>query len=273
MAAQHRKTGLAVLGDLTWGAHACHFYETQEDLLDTALPYFKAGLEAQEFCLWIVDPPLGVAQAARAVRHRFPEGERHLAEGRMEIVASPTWYLRGGRFAVKRLLRVWDDKLQEVLARGFAGMRVAGGAGWLDRKDWKRFSEYERELNDSLAGKPMIVLCSYALHIGGAAEILNVARTHQYAIAKRGGAWEVVEWRSPPTPEDAYDTLTTREREVLLLAAEGMSNPRIAARLAIGVRTVESHRANLLRKLRLRNQTELVRYALARGLLPVEPAR
>jgi PAS domain S-box-containing protein len=67
-----------------------------------------------------------------------------------------------------------------------------------------------------------------------------------------------------------YETLTTREREVLVLAAEGHTNPKIARRLSIGVRTVESHRANLMRKLRLRNQTELVRYAVQRGLLPLD---
>jgi len=70
-----------------------------------------------------------------------------------------------------------------------------------------------------------------------------------------------------------YETLTTREREVLFLAAEGHTNPKIARRLSIGVRTVESHRANLMRKLRLRNQTELVRYAVQRGLLPLDIRR
>jgi DNA-binding CsgD family transcriptional regulator len=54
---------------------------------------------------------------------------------------------------------------------------------------------------------------------------------------------------------------------VFLLAAEGHTNPEIAGLLSIGVRTVESHRASLMRKLGLRNQTDLVRYALRRGLL------
>ena len=60
---------------------------------------------------------------------------------------------------------------------------------------------------------------------------------------------------------------------MLFLAAEGHTNPKIARRLSIGVRTVESHRANLMRKLRLRNQTELVRYAVRRGLLPLDIRR
>ena len=69
---------------------------------------------------------------------------------------------------------------------------------------------------------------------------------------------------------DPHETLTAREREVLQLAAEGKTSGEIAARLHISQRTVENHRANLMRKLGLKNQSELVRYAVRRGLLPLE---
>jgi DNA-binding NarL/FixJ family response regulator len=67
--------------------------------------------------------------------------------------------------------------------------------------------------------------------------------------------------------EDPYDMLTARERQVLQLAAEGHSNAEIAERLSIGVRTVETHRSNVLHKLSLKNQSELIRYAVQRDLL------
>ena len=69
---------------------------------------------------------------------------------------------------------------------------------------------------------------------------------------------------------DPYEMLTTREREVLHLAAEGHTNAEMAARLFISPRTVETHRANLMRKLNLQTQTDLIRYALQRGVLPPE---
>jgi len=81
-------------------------------------------------------------------------------------------------------------------------------------------------------------------------------------------AIELYVQKAKAAPRDAYEALTTREREVLQLAAEGQSNPEIADRLGISVRTVETHRANLMTKLALHNQTELVRYALKRGILP-----
>lgn len=69
---------------------------------------------------------------------------------------------------------------------------------------------------------------------------------------------------------DPYETLTSREREVLHLAAEGLNNSEIASRLSISPRTVEMHHGNLMRKLHLRSQTELVRFAIQRGILPLE---
>ena len=83
---------------------------------------------------------------------------------------------------------------------------------------------------------------------------LSERAVEEYAAKTRGGALDV------------YETLTPREREVLHLAAEGHGNPEIAVRLSISVRTAETHRANFMRKLGLRNQTEVVRYALSRGI-------
>jgi len=70
--------------------------------------------------------------------------------------------------------------------------------------------------------------------------------------------------------EDPYELLTPREREILYLVAQGMTNSEIASKLYISRRTVETHRANLMRKLGLKNQAELIRFAIRRGILPLE---
>ena len=69
---------------------------------------------------------------------------------------------------------------------------------------------------------------------------------------------------------DPYEKLTEREREVLQLVCEGHSNGEIARHLGISPRTVEVHRGHMMHKLNLRNQVGLARYAIARGILPVE---
>jgi RNA polymerase sigma factor (sigma-70 family) len=68
-------------------------------------------------------------------------------------------------------------------------------------------------------------------------------------------------------PPDIFDTLTSREREVLQLAAQGLSNTQIGEMLSISPRTVETHRANLMRKLKLQNYSQLIKYALHKGVI------
>lgn len=76
--------------------------------------------------------------------------------------------------------------------------------------------------------------------------------------------------KAQAAPLDPYDTLTGREREVLQLLAEGLTNAEVSVRLSISPRTVEVHRANLMHKLGLRTQADLIRLAIKRGILPME---
>jgi hypothetical protein len=73
-----RKTGVEVVGDMPWGTHFCLFYETRADLLETVVCYCKAGLENQEFCLWVVAEPLTVAEARQALKLAVPDLDQYL---------------------------------------------------------------------------------------------------------------------------------------------------------------------------------------------------
>ena len=76
--------------------------------------------------------------------------------------------------------------------------------------------------------------------------------------------------RRQDTIPDMYETLTTREREVLQMTAEGKSSSEIGEALMISPRTVEIHRSKVMKKLGLRNQADLIRFAIKRGILPFE---
>jgi two-component system response regulator NreC len=76
--------------------------------------------------------------------------------------------------------------------------------------------------------------------------------------------------KSRTSAPEGYETLTTREREVLHLVAEGRTNAQVGDRLGISPRTADTHRTNLMRKLNLHSQTDLVRYALQRGIIALE---
>ena len=67
--------------------------------------------------------------------------------------------------------------------------------------------------------------------------------------------------------EDSYDLLTPREREILQLVAEGKSNKEVANLLHLSVYTVETHRANIMEKLKLKSVPELILYAVRKGII------
>lgn len=192
-ATEMRKTGVDVVGDVPWGTHFCLFYETRADLLETIVSYCKAGLENQEFCLWVVAEPFGLEDARQALERSIPDLDQYFADESIEIVTARDWYFPDGQFDLNRVISGWNEKLAHASAKGYAGVRVTGDTAWLKKKDWKDFCEYEESLNQAVAGQRLAVLCTYPLAACGAAEILDVVRTHQFALTKRRGAWDVIE--------------------------------------------------------------------------------
>lgn len=279
--AQLRDTGLQPLGEVPWGEHICLFYETRRDLYEVHAEYFAAGLASGEYCIWALSDPITRDEALDALRKSIPDFERYLKDGQIELIPGYQWYLRGGQFDAQRITGGWHAKLDDALARGFAGMRVSGNAFWFETSLWPTFRDYEAELDRSLAGRKMIVLCTYSLQASRAVDILDVARVHNFSIARRDGRWEFLE-----TPElaaarreigrlkGAIDILsnpfpgrrhlTHREQVVLAQVVKGASSKEAARDLNISHRTVEFHRKNIMRKLGARNVVDLLGIVLRR---------
>src|SRR3977135_1214439 len=254
-----RRTGIPVLGRIPWGAHICLFYETKQDLLDAHVAYFKIGLQDDEFCLWAISDPITEEEARDALAQGVPEFERHRAEGRFEFLPGQEWYLKGEEFDLQRITGGWHEKLRGALAKGFEGMRVSGNAFWLATDYWKDFLDYENELDRTLAAKPMIVLCTYSLGASRGVDVLDVAHAHNVTIARRKGAWEVVEAFAATAEHNA---LTRRELEVLTWVAGGKSAWEIGEILQITKRTVDEHVKNIVRKLGAANRTQAAAMAV-----------
>jgi DNA-binding NarL/FixJ family response regulator len=123
-----------------------------------------------------------------------------------------------------------------------------------------------------------------ALKNGASAYVLKGSDANELIQAIRQ-SMQGIRYLSPPLSEraieaylemikdrglDPYDTLTNREREILHLVLESYSNVEIARRLTISPRTVEVHRAKMMHKLGLSSQVDLVRFAMQRGIIPLE---
>ena len=178
-----RQTGIEPVGEMPWGTHFCHFYETKDDLLETLLPYFKAGLESNEFCAWVISEPLNEAEVRQALDRAVPDFDRYVSSHSIELLSARDVYLAGGEIDLHRIIGNWSAKLEGALSRGYQGIRVSGNTAWLEQKQWRQFMEYEAELNRGISGHPMLVLCTYPLTTCGATEFLDVAGTHQFAVA------------------------------------------------------------------------------------------
>lgn len=150
--------------------------------------------------------------------------------------------------------------------------------------------EVTRRVKQALPQTRIIVLSMHsnepyvleALRSGATAYVLKSSSTENLTEAVRAvvtgqrylspplteRAIEAYIQRSGAVPEvSGYQTLTSREREVFQLAAEGLSNAEIGERLFISPRTAETHRSNLMKKLGLRSESELIRYAIQQGII------
>jgi len=244
------------------------------------VPYFKAGLDNNEFCMWAVSEPVNETEAIDALRRGIPDFDRHLERGSIEILPGREWYLDGDQFNMKRIIGSWDQKLHNALARGYDGMRASENAFWVGTNHWKEFCVYERELDNALIDKPMIVLCTYPLDATRAVDVLDVALAHQCTIARRNGDWEFLETPElrrakqeikhlnealavASKPFAGHELLTARERVVLSHIVKGASSKETARLLGLSPRTIEFHRKNVMQKLGAKNAAELVHIALS----------
>jgi len=194
MTEELRPTGIEAIGNISWGTHFCHFYETKKDLLSILVPFFKAGLENNEYCLWVTSARISIKEAFIALKEAVPSFDQHLQRGSFEIMTHTDWYLKDGKLDLDSSIPSILDRLRIVSQQNFEGLRANGDESWLDRENWKNFIEYERTLNPLIANKRLIIMCTYPLQkCVAATDILDIALVHEYAVVKRKGKWETIE--------------------------------------------------------------------------------
>ncbi|MBI2836180.1 MAG: MEDS domain-containing protein [Chloroflexi bacterium] len=201
--AQPRKTGIDVLDAIPWGSHICLFYETPRDLINTLVPFFKAGLENNELCIWAFPDVFNEEQRNRILTRALPGFAGYRAKGQIEIIPAADLYLSDGSFDAEEVLSGWTDKLEEMTAKGYAGMRVAGDTGWVGKRDRRKLADYEVAVNDDISGRNIIAVCSYDIGRYSASEVLDISLHHQFTLFKRAGSrllLKLVPGKSPPPP-------------------------------------------------------------------------
>ncbi len=188
-----RNSGIDIIGDAPWGTHFCQFYQTKEDLMDILVPYFKAGLENNEFCIWVTSQPLGVEEAKEALGKAVPDIDIYMKKGQIEIIPYTYWCIKEGIFDSERVLNGWVEKLNQALVNGYDGLRVTGNTFWLEKEDWNNFVDYEKKVDKIIGNDQIMAICTYSLNRCNINEIIDVIINHQFALLKREGKWKQIE--------------------------------------------------------------------------------
>lgn len=189
---QTSPSGIQAVGDIAFGTHFCQFYRNQQDLVDTLVPFFVAGLRHHEACMWVTSDPLRAADARDAMRAALPDFDDYVARGQIEIRDYQDWYLTSAGTPAE-VLQGWLDREQRALTQGFTGFRLTGNTFWLERSGWDEFMAYEAAVNQAFGLFKIIALCTYSLERCCAEDVLDVCRNHQFALARRAGEWELLE--------------------------------------------------------------------------------
>jgi PAS domain S-box-containing protein len=202
---KNRKSGIDIVGNVPWGAHFCQFYRTKKDLIDILVPYFKAGLENNEFCMWVTSEPLMTEEAKAALKKVVKNLDDYIKNGQIEILDYTQWYTKSGKFEADKVLQGWVKKEEQAIKKGFDGLRLTGNTFWLEKKDWKKFADYEVAISNTIDKHRIIAICSYSLDKCGTSEVIDVVSTHQLSLIKRNNRWISVESAEKKKAEERYN--------------------------------------------------------------------
>ncbi|MBI2830546.1 MAG: MEDS domain-containing protein [Chloroflexi bacterium] len=209
-----RKSGISLVGDIPWGSHFGQFYQTKRDLLDILVPYFRAGLENNEFCVWVTSGVLSSTEAKRAMRETIPHFGKYLDDGQMQIIPRA----RSGKF--EKAIASWLDN---AVSGGFDGLRLACAFPW--KKGSKAFATFEE--GDAIARQNMIAVFTYPRDEFDAIGLMEVVKNHRFALVHNAGSWEVIESSEATIAKDALQRSEEKLRSLFSNMGEGFAYNRI----------------------------------------------
>jgi hypothetical protein len=120
-----RKSGIDVIGNVPWGTHICQFYEPKEDLVDILIPYFKVGLENNEYCLWVTSHTLKIEDAKKALRKTVPYLDSYLDKGQIEIISYTCLHTTESIYDSEKVINYLIEKLNHALESGYSELRLS----------------------------------------------------------------------------------------------------------------------------------------------------
>jgi hypothetical protein len=182
--------GIPGLGAAPYGLHMCHFFPTRHELIDGLVPYFEAGTDNKEQCIWVTSSPLP-AQDALVEISKSEKLMRAVTSGQLKVYDAVEWYGKPETFDAERVIQQWLETEQRALADGFQGLRIARNTSFVTRTSWSQLMEYERKLHGSINDRRIIACCSYDREQCGSVEVLEVVRCHHGSLDRTDDHWDL----------------------------------------------------------------------------------
>jgi DNA-binding MarR family transcriptional regulator len=148
---------------LEWGSHIVHFFNAGNELRDLLVPYFKAGLEHEERCLWVTGRQFTAEQARSALRAAVPDVDRRESQGQIEITDAERWYAAGQKLVPGDLVRGLLRREQDARLDGYEGLRTHGNCAWVAHDQLHDFLQYEGLVQKDIRQRRMLCMCSYCM--------------------------------------------------------------------------------------------------------------
>lgn len=213
-----RKPGIASVGDLAWGTHLGLFYQTKDDLLDVLIPYLKAGLESNEYCVWVVSSPLTVTAARKALRDAVADFDARAANRQIHILTQARWGPDGEAADATITAHV-----NRAYTRGFDGLRFAGAA-LPDGDGSRRFVCHGAE---AIGRDNAIAVFAYPRDRFDAVGLMDVVKQHCLALVRNAGKWEPIESSEAHVAKHALAETEQKLHSVFRNMVEGFAYHRI----------------------------------------------
>jgi PAS domain S-box-containing protein len=188
-----RDSGIEVIGNVPWGTHICQFYHIKQDLVDIIVPYIKAGLRNNEFCVLVTAGSGSARRILKAMKRHIPGFSKYLKKGQIEVLFYDEWYLYDGLFDGKRALDCLVDKLEQSLIKAYKSMRFVVDTYRLKKKDWGKYFDYEQAVDRLALENKLLVLCACCLDKRSGTEMADLVRVHKHNLLKIEGRWKLLE--------------------------------------------------------------------------------
>ncbi len=196
-----------ILEKLSHGSHFCYLYDNKSDLLDVLVPFFKLGLENNEYCIWVISEDLSKKEVMESLRKEVKNLDSYLSKSQLKLFEYNEWYKNSGVFIAKDVINGWLKHLDNALKKGFKGLRLTGDVKLLDIKELESFVEYEIQVNSVFETEKIISICTYPVGIYNKFQLLDIASSHQFVLTKTLGDLKII--------NNASRTLAIRENKII----------------------------------------------------------